>query len=45
MFGGGMAAHVTWGDILVRLAAALVAGGLIGINRSKRGRIAGRLFE
>jgi putative Mg2+ transporter-C (MgtC) family protein len=41
MFGGGMTAHVTWADILIRLAAALAAGGLIGVDRTSRGRIAG----
>jgi putative Mg2+ transporter-C (MgtC) family protein len=41
MFGGAMTVQVTWADIALRLAAALLAGGLIGLDRSRRGRIAG----
>jgi putative Mg2+ transporter-C (MgtC) family protein len=33
--------HVTTADILIRLAAALVAGGVIGYDRGMRGRAAG----
>jgi putative Mg2+ transporter-C (MgtC) family protein len=36
-----MAVSVGWPDIALRLAAALAAGGLIGYDRSRRGRIAG----
>jgi putative Mg2+ transporter-C (MgtC) family protein len=36
-----MTATVTWQDILLRLTAALIAGGLIGYDRGTRGRIAG----
>jgi putative Mg2+ transporter-C (MgtC) family protein len=36
-----MTASVTVGDIALRLLAALAAGGLIGLDRSTRGRIAG----
>lgn len=41
MFAGPMAVHITWADIAARLAAALAAGGLIGLNRLRRGRAAG----
>lgn len=36
-----MTASVTGMDIALRLLAALVAGGVIGLDRSMRGRIAG----
>jgi putative Mg2+ transporter-C (MgtC) family protein len=36
-----MTASVTVGDIALRLLAALAAGGLIGLDRSTRGRVAG----
>jgi putative Mg2+ transporter-C (MgtC) family protein len=41
MFGAAMTVNVTWEDVAIRLASALLAGGLIGLNRSQRGRIAG----
>jgi putative Mg2+ transporter-C (MgtC) family protein len=37
----GMTALVTWQDVVLRLAAALLAGGLIGFDRTQRARIAG----
>lgn len=36
-----MSPIVNWQDILLRLATALIAGGLIGYDRSLRGRVAG----
>lgn len=36
-----MGVVVTWHDIVLRIAAAVVAGGLIGLDRGVRGRIAG----
>jgi len=36
-----MTATVSGGDIALRLLAALLAGGLIGIDRTQRGRVAG----
>jgi putative Mg2+ transporter-C (MgtC) family protein len=36
-----MSIDVTWHDILLRIAAAVVAGGLLGLDRGIRGRIAG----
>ena len=36
-----MTTNVTGADIAIRLLAALMAGGLIGFDRSMRGRIAG----
>jgi putative Mg2+ transporter-C (MgtC) family protein len=41
MVGGVMTVSVTWGDILLRLGAALLAGALVGLDRGMRGRIAG----
>lgn len=41
MYGGAMSVHITWLDIAIRLAAAMAAGGIVGLNRSRRGRIAG----
>jgi putative Mg2+ transporter-C (MgtC) family protein len=36
-----MIVAVTWEDIALRIAAAVIAGGLIGLDRGVRGRIAG----
>jgi putative Mg2+ transporter-C (MgtC) family protein len=36
-----LSVHVTWLDIVLRLAAALLAGGVIGYDRGTRGRAAG----
>ena len=33
---------VTWSEIAIRLACAIAAGGLIGLNRSEHGRAVGR---
>ena len=36
-----MSLHVTWTDIALRLLLAILAGGLIGVNRSEQGRPVG----
>lgn len=36
-----LSVHVSWLDIVIRLAAALLAGGVIGYDRGTRGRAAG----
>jgi putative Mg2+ transporter-C (MgtC) family protein len=36
-----MPVAVTWEDMALRIAAAVIAGGLIGLDRGIRGRIAG----
>jgi putative Mg2+ transporter-C (MgtC) family protein len=36
-----MSTHLGWGEILLRLALTIVAGGLVGINRGEHGRPAG----
>lgn len=36
-----MDVHVGWTDIAFRLAAALLAGGILGYDRTAQGRIAG----
>lgn len=36
-----MNVHVTWIDIVMRLTAALLAGGIIGYDRGTHGRVAG----
>jgi putative Mg2+ transporter-C (MgtC) family protein len=41
MFGGTMTVQVTWLDVAIRLGAALACGGLVGLDRGTRGRIAG----
>jgi putative Mg2+ transporter-C (MgtC) family protein len=36
-----MPEHVTWFDVVVRLACAFIAGAIIGYNRGEHGKIAG----
>jgi putative Mg2+ transporter-C (MgtC) family protein len=36
-----MLTSIEWGEVAVRLAAAVVAGGLVGFNREEHGRAAG----
>jgi putative Mg2+ transporter-C (MgtC) family protein len=39
--GLGMSPHLTWGDVVLRLALTVVVGLLIGYNRSEHGKAAG----